>query len=39
MKVVDLKISDIRTFLPAKDFAISKDFYVSLGWNLAWSDE
>jgi hypothetical protein len=33
-----LKISDVRPFIPAKDFATSKDFYVSLGWAIEWSD-
>jgi hypothetical protein len=37
--VIDLKASDVRTFLPAKDFVASKDFYISLGWRLKWSDE
>lgn len=37
--MVDLKASDVRTFVPAKDFAASKDFYVALGWELKWSDD
>lgn len=37
--MIDLKASDLRTFVPAKDFATSKDFYVSLGWKLKWSDD
>lgn len=37
--VIDLKASDVRTFLPAKDFSVSKDFYVALGCALKWSDE
>ena len=28
----DLKVSDIRPFIPAKDFALSKRFYAALGW-------
>ena len=34
----NLKISDVRPFVPAKDFVASKDFYVSLGWAVEWSD-
>ena len=28
----NLKVSDIRPFVPAKDFALSKRFYAALGW-------
>jgi predicted enzyme related to lactoylglutathione lyase len=27
-----LKVSDLRPFIPAKDFALAKNFYASLGW-------
>lgn len=37
--MIDLGISDIRTFLPAKDFELSKAFYVALGFSIAWSDD
>lgn len=37
--MIDLKASDLRTFVPAQDFALSKDFYSALGCNLQWSDE
>lgn len=37
--MLNLKVSDVRTFLPTMDFAVSKDFYVSLGCELKWSDE
>ena len=37
--MIDLQPSDIRTFVPAKDFALSKDFYAALGCDLEWSDE
>jgi hypothetical protein len=30
--------SDIRVFVPAKDFSESKQFYVALGWKLKWED-
>jgi catechol 2,3-dioxygenase-like lactoylglutathione lyase family enzyme len=31
--VSNLKVSDLRPFIPAKDFALSKRFYSSLGWD------
>jgi hypothetical protein len=34
----NLNISDVRTFLPSKDFELSKDFYLALGWTVKWSD-
>ena len=30
-------VSDIKVFVPAKDFALSKDFYEQLGWKTNWS--
>ena len=36
--MIDLKVSDVRTFLPSKDFAVSKDFYVALGWEIKYTD-
>ncbi|MGD9945239.1 MAG: VOC family protein [Burkholderiaceae bacterium] len=33
------KINELRVFVPAKDFALSRDFYQALGWRLQWSDE
>ena len=30
--------SDVRVFVPAKDFALSKAFYKALGWQLNWED-
>ena len=35
----DLKITDVRVFVPAKDFSLSKAFYESLGWTVTWGDE
>jgi hypothetical protein len=32
--VLNLKATDVRTFVPAKDFAVSKSFYTALGWKL-----
>ena len=29
-----LKASDLRPFVPARDFALSKAFYASLGWEV-----
>ncbi len=34
-----MKIEQIRSFLPSKDFGISKAFYKDLGFNLLWEDE
>lgn len=31
-------ITDIRFFVPAQDFALSKAFYIELGWTELWSD-
>jgi predicted enzyme related to lactoylglutathione lyase len=28
----DLKATDLRPFIPARDFALSKKFYAGLGW-------
>ncbi len=28
----NLKVSDVRPFIPARDFALSKRFYAALGW-------
>jgi hypothetical protein len=32
--MLNLKVADVRAFVPAKDFAISKAFYTALGWKL-----
>jgi len=37
--MIDLQASDIRSFVSAKDFGMSKDFYVALGGVIEWSDE
>lgn len=34
-----LRVTEVRPFLPARDFAQSRDFYVALGWTLTWEDE
>jgi hypothetical protein len=30
---------EIKAFVPARDFALSKRFYQDLGFTLAWSDD
>ena len=37
--MIDLQASDLRTFIPSKDFVLSKDFYSALGCELEWSDD
>lgn len=37
--MIDLQATDVRPFLPAKNFAASKDFYVALGFTIAWADD
>ncbi|WP_442595947.1 hypothetical protein ACSBPU_04430 [Parapusillimonas sp. JC17] len=37
--MIEQSASDLRTFIPAQDFALSKEFYSALGCELAWSDE
>jgi len=29
----DLKVADLRPFIPARDFELSKKFYAGLGWD------
>ena len=36
--MTDLEITDVRVFVPAKDFSMSKSFYESLGWTVKWGD-
>ena len=35
----NLHARDVRVFVPAKDFALSKAFYAALGWTLTHVDE
>lgn len=35
----NLSTVEIKAFVPAKDFQISKDFYQALGFYLAWNDD
>lgn len=37
--MIDLHASDVRAFLPAQDFELSKQFYIDLDCKLEWSDE
>jgi catechol 2,3-dioxygenase-like lactoylglutathione lyase family enzyme len=34
----DLNAVEIKAFVPARDFALSKQFYKDLGFTVAWSD-
>jgi predicted lactoylglutathione lyase len=35
----NLSAIEIKAFVPAKDFELSKRFYKDLGFDLAWEDE
>jgi uncharacterized glyoxalase superfamily protein PhnB len=37
--VSELETTEIKAFVPARDFALSKQFYQDLGFELAWSSE
>lgn len=34
-----LKISDLKAFVPAKNYKLSKQFYLDLGFKLNWENE
>jgi len=36
---VNLTPVEIKAFVPALDFAVSKQFYLALGFEVPWSDE
>lgn len=36
---IPLHASDLRSFVPCQDFALSKAFYSALGGELEWSDD
>jgi uncharacterized glyoxalase superfamily protein PhnB len=36
---LNLTAVEIKAFVPASDFALSKAFYVDLGFEIPWSDE
>lgn len=35
---MDLTATDVRVWIPARDFATSHAFYAALGWTTAWTD-
>ena len=35
----NMRTVEIKAFVPARDFALSKRFYEDLGFTLAWSDD
>jgi uncharacterized glyoxalase superfamily protein PhnB len=35
----DYSVDDVRPFVPAQDFALSKSFYEGLGWTTLWTDD
>jgi predicted lactoylglutathione lyase len=37
--VSNLTTVEAKAFVPARDFALSKQFYQDLGFDLAWSDD
>lgn len=37
--MTELKAEEIKAFVPARDFALSKQFYQDLGFTVAWSSE
>ena len=36
---MNLNASDLRPFIPAQDFALSRRFYQALGWREGWADD
>jgi hypothetical protein len=37
--MTDMTIIEIKAYVPAKDFALSKQFYQDLGFDLVWSSD
>ena len=37
--MADMTIVEIKAFVPARDFALSKRFYQDLGFEVAWSSD
>lgn len=35
----NLSVSDVRPFVGAKDFNVSRDFYVALGWSVTYDSD
>ena len=34
-----LAVEDVRVFVPALDFHVSRSFYAALGWTTIWTDD
>jgi hypothetical protein len=34
-----LAVEDVRAFVPAEDFVMSRAFYEALGWSTVWTDD
>jgi glyoxalase/bleomycin resistance protein/dioxygenase superfamily protein len=40
MKTVDMKtVQDLKVFVPAENYAVSKQFYLDLGFSLVWEGD
>lgn len=37
--MTNLNVVEIKAFVPARDFALSQQFYRDFGFEIAWSDE
>ena len=37
--MIDLKVRDVRPFVPSKDFTLSQEFYAALGWTVHAIDD
>lgn len=37
--MTDLQVSDVRPFIGSSDYAVSKAFYVALGWTVQYEDD
>ena len=35
----DMDIIEVKAYVPARDFALSKQFYVDLGFTIVWSSD
>jgi hypothetical protein len=33
-----MAVEDVRAFVPALDFALSREFYEAIGWTTVWTD-
>jgi catechol 2,3-dioxygenase-like lactoylglutathione lyase family enzyme len=39
MTMSDMSVVEVKAFVPARDFARSKQFYADLGFTIAWSTD